>query len=398
MHNIQIKQVSLNRGMELSILTPALIQSSKYSNGILYFSCVLLFITLNSCGSINLKDEDMETKPISSCELSIPADVNQTKSYEMGACYQGNIVLPGNAISLIISANSSSGSKPGFSSLKSPEGTQVLDTLGEFAWRDFGYGNLLIPMSSSYSASSGTWIYESYSATSHQVTVRTGSVSSTPTITVKPYITGTAFNAAGISVALDNMKAIYLQNGVNLIVESTETVSDSQYTNVSSNFNNSVTSALVSRSDESKVNLFFIEDYSDVNYLGNAAGIPGSQGIAGSRNGVLISLNAHLIGGSLDTKLLGETAGHEMGHFLGLFHPTERGGTLFDPLGDTPECANSYDSNSDGKMTAEECENKGGNNLMFWTSYSTSSRNSGKKQDNISEDQVYVIKYAPIAK
>ena len=76
---------------------------------------------------------------------------------------------------------------------------------------------------------------------------------------------------------------------------------------------------MVSQGDEDKVNLFFITDYTDAAYLGNAAGIPGSQGLKGSHNGVLINLSAHKTGGSLNNQLLGETAGHEMGHFLGLF-------------------------------------------------------------------------------
>ncbi len=103
------------------------------------------------------------------------------------------------------------------------------------------------------------------------------------------------------------------------------------------------------------VNLFFIEDFSDSESLGNAAGIPGSMGIANSWNGVLISLTAHALGTPLDSQLLGETAAHGMGLQLGLFHTTDSGGTVFDILTDTAECLNSTkDFDRNGKMSTEE--------------------------------------------
>jgi hypothetical protein len=123
------------------------------------------------------------------------------------------------------------------------------------------------------------------------------------------------------------------------------------------------------------VNLFFIEDYSDSEHLGNAAGIPGSMGIANSWNGVLISLAAHVSGSTLISQLLGETAAHEMGHQLGLFHTSESGGTAFDILTDTAECRN-------GDIYAEECEGYGAENVMFWTAWNTLSRSAGKKTGN----------------
>jgi hypothetical protein len=100
----------------------------------------------------------------------------------------------------------------------------------------------------------------------------------------------------------------------------------------------------------------------------------------------------------LDTQLLGETAAHEMGHQLGLFHTTEQGGTVFDIISDTAECAKrSRDNNSNGKMSAEECEFYGGDNVMFWTPWSSSSRSTGKKQETLSSHQQQVLKYSPIA-
>ena len=101
----------------------------------------------------------------------------------------------------------------------------------------------------------------------------------------------------------------------------------------------------------------------------------------------------------MDAQLLGETAAHEMGHQLGLFHTTEKEGTVFDILSDTPECSSSsQDNDSNGTVNAEECDEFGGGNLMFWTSWSSASRSAGKKQETLSSHQQYVLKYSPIAK
>ena len=234
--------------------------------------------------------------------------------------------------------------------------------------------------------------------------MRTGSTpSDNATITIQPYITGTTWSAGDISVALIIMKRIYSKNGITLTINDTITISDTQYAAVSGTFTDSTTSALVTQGSTAAVNLFFIEDYCSMcgwsGILGNAAGIPGSMGIANSWNGVLISLTSHASGTTLDSQLLGETAAHEMGHQLGLFHTTESGGTVFDILTDTAECLNSTkDFDRNGKMSAEECEGYGGENLMFWTPWTTSSRSAGKKQETLSSHQQHVLKYSPIAK
>ena len=96
--------------------------------------------------------------------------------------------------------------------------------------------------------------------------------------------------------------------------------------------------------------------------------------------------------------MLGETAAHEMGHQLGLFHTTEQGGIEFDIITDTAECAkSSRDNDSNGEMSAEECDGYGANNVMFWTPWSTASRSAGKKQETLSSHQQHVLKYSPLA-
>jgi len=292
--------------------------------------------------------------------------------------------------------------------LADPDGTDILSAsstpnLYNAASGSLGvdrYANVLVPQSPSFSAKAGTWTFKANNNDRVKIITRTGSTpSDNATITIQPYITGTTWSAGDISVALIIMKRIYSKNGITLTVKSTITISDTQYATVSKTFTNSTTSALVSQGVTEGVNLFFIEDYSDSEHLGNAAGIPGSMGIANSWNGVLISLTAHASGATLDAQLLGETAAHEMGHQLGLFHTTESGGNQFDILSDTLECQKStQDNNSDWKVSAEECEGYGGENLMFWTSWSSSSRSAGKKQEVLCNQQQQVLKYSPLAK
>ncbi|MCS5542332.1 MAG: hypothetical protein NZ852_06405 [SAR324 cluster bacterium] len=334
------------------------------------------------------------------------AEITQTAG---GNGYYGSFVVPSNGISFLLSIFKDSNAIVEFYSLADPDGTDILSAsstpnLYNAASGSLGvdrYANVLVPQSPSFSAKAGTWTFKANNNDRVKIITRTGSTpSDNATITIQPYITGTTWSAGDISVALIIMKRIYSKNGITLTINDTITISDTQYTKVSKTFINSTTSALVSQGVTEGVNLFFIEDYSVSDNLGNAPGIPGSMGTANSWNGVLISLAAHADSVNiLDSQLLGETAAHEMGHQLGLFHTTESGGTVFDILTDTAECLNSTkDFDRNGKMSAEECEGYGGENLMFWTAWTTSSRSAGKKQETLSSHQQHVLKYSPIAK
>ena len=322
--------------------------------------------------------------------------------------YTGSFVVPSSGISFLLSIFKDSDAIVEFYSLADPDGTDILsasstpnlynDASGSLG--SSGYANVLVPQSPSFSAKAGTWTFKANNNDRVKIITRTGSTpSDNATITIQPYITGTTWSAGDISVALIIMKRIYSKNGITLTVKSTITISDTQYATVSKTFTNSTTSALVSQGVTEGVNLFFIEDYSDSEHLGNAAGIPGSMGIANSWNGVLNSLTAHATGTTLDSQLLGETAAHEMGHQLGLFHTTGQDGTEFDIISDTAECPkSSRDNDSNGQMSAEECDCYGADNVMFWTPWSSSSRSAGKKQETLSSYQQQVLKYSPIAK
>jgi hypothetical protein len=382
---------------------------------ICFFISTALF--LNSCGRFILKDDGVEKKSIeelsgvSSAKTSL--DGLKTEIFEITQTVGGDgflagfFVVPEDSVSFLLSIFLGSNYNIKFRSLTDPDGIDILSAssiLYDASSGNVGapgYANVLVPQSPSFSAKAGTWTFKAYTNDRVSIALRTGSTPSAATIVVQPYITGTIWSAGDISAALSIMSGIFSANGITLTINNTITISDTQYSAVSGTFTNSTTSALVTQGSAATVNLFFIEDYSGSwsGILGNAAGIPGSMGIANSWNGVLISLSAHASGATLKSQLLGETAAHEMGHQLGLFHTTETGGTVFDILTDTAECLNSTkDFDRNGKMSAEECEGYGGDNLMFWTAWNTSSRSAGKKQETLSSHQQHVLKYSPIAK
>jgi hypothetical protein len=382
---------------------------------ICFFISTALF--LNSCGRFILKDEGVENKSIeelsgvSSAKTNIDglnttiSEITQTVGSD--GLLAGFFVVPEDGVSFLLSIFLGSNYNIKFYSLTDPDGTDILSAsstpnlYNEASGRlgNSGYANVLVPQSPSFNAKAGTWTFKAYTNDRVNLALRTGSTPSAATITIQPYITGTTWSAGDISAALSVMSSIYSANGITLTINDTITISDTQYASVSETFTNSTTSALVSQGVTESVNLFFIKDYSDSENLGNAAGIPGSMGIANSWNGVLISLTAHVSGSTLDAQLLGETAAHEMGHQLGLFHTTEKWGTEFDIISDTAECAkSSRDNNDDGLVSAEECDGYGANNVMFWRPWTTSSRSAGKKQETLSSHQQHVLKYSPIAK
>jgi hypothetical protein len=95
-----------------------------------------------------------------------------------------------------------------------------------------------------------------------------------------------------------------------------------------------------------------------------------------------------------DQMYLSLTLAHEIGHYLGLYHPSERDGKTHDPLSDTPECGTSYDTDHDGYVSGPECRGVNTEYLMFWTDdlgYLT----SGNFQTRISSQQGEVMNTHP---
>ncbi len=369
---------------------------------------ILLTATLLLAGGCSKKESTSSSSSSTSSLTSGSLPVTEITQSIEGGYYTGSFAVPSDGVSFLLSVFKDNNGSTAFYSLSDPDGTDILSssstpTLSRTASGSlgaYGYANVLVPQSQSFSAKAGTWTFKAYSNDRVKLALRSGTTPTSTTIVVQPYITGTTWAAGDLSAALSVMSSIYSANGITLSINSTITISDSQYAAVSGTFTDSTTSALVSQGSTEAVNIFFIEDYTGSwsNVLGNAAGIPGSMGIANAWNGVLNSLNAHASGSTLDAQLLGETAAHEMGHQLGLFHPTEQEGKSFDIISDTAECPNSRDNDTNGEMSAEECDGYGAENVMFWTTWSSSSRSAGKKQETLSSHQQKVLKYSPIAK
>ncbi len=138
------------------------------------------------------------------------------------------------------------------------------------------------------------------------------------------------------------------------------------------------------------VNLFLVQGFTEPGILGIAGGIPGPQLIQGTaHSGVVVSSFGGLSSLADHLALQADTMAHELGHYLGLFHTTERSGRLFDPISDTPECSASiYDTNGDGVVSSTECKEADGPNLMFWAAASY-------PQETISTAQRYVLSVTP---
>jgi hypothetical protein len=90
---------------------------------------------------------------------------------------------------------------------------------------------------------------------------------------------------------------------------------------------------------------------------GYSLGLPGPFAAERPTAAVLVSAAPFVAPstGALDTEGLGTTAAHEVGHYLGLYHTSERDGMEHDPIADTPECA----------AGASACPDA--SNVMFWT-------------------------------
>jgi hypothetical protein len=92
-------------------------------------------------------------------------------------------------------------------------------------------------------------------------------------------------------------------------------------------------------------------------YLGVSGNIPGTL-VPTERTGTAVSwlANAGTDGefDDVEIQIYGETLAHEVGHYVGLFHPVESTYDLWDALDDTEKCTNE-----------SQCEDDLGSNLMF---------------------------------
>ena len=367
-------------------------------------SFIIILLLLFNCsppggGSTTTTYENGTNDDPTSGNPSLSSQGSQTTVRTLSSLRSGSFQLSDNTTSFLLSAFSNGTAR--ITRLTSPSGRDELAYLestasGLTSFGDGPYDNYLVPMRPDIDAEAGTWTYQISGANELKLTVREDepSASGEPNLLMQPYLViGGSHN---LDTVWQLVKGLFTNNSLNVTIGETINISEEQYRTVSDSFFNSETQALVTQGRTDAINIFLVDEIEGGGVLGIAAGIPGSLGIQGPHNGVLVSLGSHLSGPffnqSINDQLLAETIVHEAGHLLGLWHPTEDNGVEFDPLDDTAECSKSiYDSNSNEQVSAEECVGNGAENIMFWASW------GGGDQNQFTEDQRTILRQSPLA-
>lgn len=170
-----------------------------------------------------------------------------------------------------------------------------------------------------------------------------------------------------LDAALDEVKKLWAKAGITLGEVLYEDFSGDvdTYTEIDSDKEFGDLLRTVEIPGDRRITYFFVQGITaddGATILGLAAGPPGAAATgATSKSGVVVTVAAW--DEADPAGFLGRLMAHEGGHFLGLYHPTEKDGSGHDPLADTPECA---DGNGDGTVSTSECGSNGADNLMWW--------------------------------
>jgi hypothetical protein len=135
--------------------------------------------------------------------------------------------------------------------------------------------------------------------------------------------------------------------------------------------------------------------------LGKDGSIPGPAVVHGTATSGLVAMAADL-GFAMPSLTRDETnkwvlakiLAHEIGHYVGLFHTTEKNGSYVPALTDVPRCGKENDADSDGEMAGSECIGKGASQLMFWT-YDQGLVGSGELQITLSTQEGQMLNTFP---
>ncbi|MEC8981146.1 MAG: hypothetical protein VYA81_06225, partial [SAR324 cluster bacterium] len=187
---------------------------------------ILLTATLLLVGGCSKKESTSSSSSSTSSLTSGSLPVTEITQSIEGGYYTGSFAVPSDGVSFLLSIFKDSNANVEFYSLTDPDGTDILsststpnlynDASGSLGSNvpKAGYSNVLVPQSPSFSAKAGTWTFKAKSNDRVKLALRIGTVPSSTTIVVQPYITGTTWQAADLSAALSIMSSIYSSNGI----------------------------------------------------------------------------------------------------------------------------------------------------------------------------------------
>jgi len=213
------------------------------------------------------------------------------------------------------------------------------------------------------------------------------------TLKVTPYFSATSVSAARFALVLAEFVAINQANSIAIDLQPTVMLTAPEYAEVNIDFLDPITAEMVTQGAADSINIFFVESFSGpggAGRLGISPGIPGTLGVKGPYNGLLINAAATQSGpDDYYARTTAEFAFHEMGHLLGLLHTTESnfGNDIID---DSADCLQDLDdANNNNQADIDECPD--GLNPMFWTNALDTIKQP------LSPGQRRVIYYSPIA-
>jgi len=377
----------------------------------------------NSGGTSNSVTVSLTIEPLTTTALQITDLTVPSSNYESlnNADLNASILtsspqtftIPANTVSfaLYLTGDDVDDSSTGLllSNLDDPSNNALSSITRFFEYCSPGLCAGLLPRRSDQETRLGEWQFNlgtraltlndlNFTDVSLQLAVRTGpapdlNAALPATLKVTPYFSATSVNAERFALVLDQFVAISNDNGIHIDLQPTVALTAPQYAEVSIDFNDPTTAEMVSQGPADGVNIFFVDSFSGAGgagRLGISPGIPGTLGVQGPYNGILINAAATQAGpDDFYARTTAEFAFHEMGHYLGLLHTTEAffGNDIID---DTDECLQATDdANNNQQADITECPD--GLNPMFWTS------DLNVKKALLTTGQRRLIYYSPIA-
>ncbi|PCJ54666.1 MAG: hypothetical protein COA79_21700 [Planctomycetota bacterium] len=325
---------------------------------------------------------------------------------------KGLFTVSTNTKSFIIQLKAGKTSSVRFLTLIDPNGFEYIieDDIHDFSLNKYfkqGWGSLSslqFPVFSKNEVVAGEWEYTL--ASKHGISIvevdlevllieRIHEISLRPTITVEPIISSDVFTSEEVLEGLELTKEFFNNYNISLEIDPTVTLIDSQKSITIGQSRVVADSEILLKGNKNKIRIFFVDKFSYQAYLqkddeplGLASGVPAFQGQS-YNNYILINF-FYLMNkdGSLDIEELSGALSHEIGHYLGLSHTIEKKGDQFDLLSDTLECDILKDSDGDGEVSAFECKDNGGYNLMFW--------GGSRGKHYMTPQQFFIIQHSPI--